>query len=229
MSEQLTLFAEDTPASPFPQPGDDRARKMTAISGQNLIGSWLNSGPLGSLEKTLLGTSAWGSTVCFLTWKDKVTPAGRLLFQLAPLAQLTGVTGAGPSDKHPLWSTPQAIERRGRHKAGSHLSLTKQVAGWNKDGTMWPTPTRRNAPDCPAERRRKSPSLHARVKMMPTPTAADHRDRGGPSDKCIQRRREIGKSVELSMTVDGPLNPMWVEWLMGFPMGWTDLKPSETQ
>jgi hypothetical protein len=25
----------------------------------------------------------------------------------------------------------------------------------------------------------------------------------------------------------GSLNPMWVEWLMGFPTGWTDLKPSE--
>jgi hypothetical protein len=22
----------------------------------------------------------------------------------------------------------------------------------------------------------------------------------------------------------GQLNPMWVEWLMGYPMGWTDLK-----
>ena len=22
----------------------------------------------------------------------------------------------------------------------------------------------------------------------------------------------------------GTLNPMWVEWLMGYPIGWTDLK-----
>jgi len=26
----------------------------------------------------------------------------------------------------------------------------------------------------------------------------------------------------------GRLNPMWVEWLMGFPPGWTDLEDSET-
>lgn len=26
----------------------------------------------------------------------------------------------------------------------------------------------------------------------------------------------------------GSLNPMWVEWLMGFPIGWTDLEDSET-
>jgi DNA (cytosine-5)-methyltransferase 1 len=27
----------------------------------------------------------------------------------------------------------------------------------------------------------------------------------------------------------GKLNPEWVEWLMGFPTGWTDLKDLETQ
>jgi hypothetical protein len=27
----------------------------------------------------------------------------------------------------------------------------------------------------------------------------------------------------------GKLNPRWVEWLMGFPLGWTDLEVSETQ
>src|SRR6056297_1444182 len=104
------LFAGDTHASLSPQPGSGEARKMTATSGQNLIGSWLNSGPLGSLERTLLGTSAWASMTCFLTWKDKVTPAGRLLFQLAPLAQSTGETGRG------LWPTPSKsdpiLERR---------------------------------------------------------------------------------------------------------------------
>jgi len=27
----------------------------------------------------------------------------------------------------------------------------------------------------------------------------------------------------------GKLNPTWVEWLMGFPLGWTDLEDLETQ
>jgi hypothetical protein len=26
----------------------------------------------------------------------------------------------------------------------------------------------------------------------------------------------------------GQLNPTWVEWLMGFPLGWTDCQDSET-
>ena len=29
----------------------------------------------------------------------------------------------------------------------------------------------------------------------------------------------------LGEKVGGQLNPTWVEWLMGWPIGWTDLKP----
>ena len=28
--------------------------------------------------------------------------------------------------------------------------------------------------------------------------------------------------------VGGALNPMWIEWMMGFPLGWTDLEDSAT-
>lgn len=29
--------------------------------------------------------------------------------------------------------------------------------------------------------------------------------------------------------IAGRMNPEWIEWLMGYPTGWTELKPSETQ
>lgn len=38
-----------------------------------------------------------------------------------------------------------------------------------------------------------------------------------------------GKQVGLTMTVSGELSPDWVEWLMGFPIGWTELNASETR
>jgi DNA (cytosine-5)-methyltransferase 1 len=28
--------------------------------------------------------------------------------------------------------------------------------------------------------------------------------------------------------LNGALNPVWVEWLMGWPQGWTDLRPLAT-
>lgn len=68
-------------------------------------------------------------------------------------------------------------------------------------------------------------------RIFPTPNAEDWKNRGNMSNPSIQRRLEIGKQITLSMVVhptSGNLNPTWVEWLMGWPIGWTDLKPLET-
>jgi hypothetical protein len=99
----------------------------------------------------------------------------------------------------------------------------------------WPTPTAHNAKEAayPAEFLRKTPTLAATVAMrkFPTPQASDNRDRGNMSNPSIQRRVAMGKQIMLSQSVDqnsGQLNPPWVEWLMGWPLEWTDLKPLET-
>jgi hypothetical protein len=63
--------------------------------------------------------------------------------------------------------------------------------------------------------------------LLPTPQASDNRNRGTLNTPAIARRIEAGKQVMLSMTVDGPLNPEWTEWLMAWPIGWTDLQPLE--
>ena len=69
--------------------------------------------------------------------------------------------------------------------------------------------------------------LPAAVKYWPTPSAQDNRDRGNLSSPAIQRRLSKGKQLMLSMVASdqsGALNPTWVEWLMGYPIGHTDLK-----
>ena len=66
----------------------------------------------------------------------------------------------------------------------------------------WPTPRASQRGDCPSERERNTPCLESAVKFA-TPQARDF---------------QIG----------GQLNPTWVEWLMGYPIGWTDLNHSET-
>jgi hypothetical protein len=44
------------------------------------------------------------------------------------------------------------------------------------------------------------------------------------------RNRERGDPTPtLPDQVGGQLNPTWVEWLRGFPAGWTDCGPSETR
>jgi DNA (cytosine-5)-methyltransferase 1 len=66
-------------------------------------------------------------------------------------------------------------------------------------------------------------NLAGAVQMFPTPTARMHKDNGkSPSE--LNRNSET-----LATKAGGQLNPQWVEWLMGFPIGWTDLEDSETQ
>jgi len=65
--------------------------------------------------------------------------------------------------------------------------------------------------------------------MWPTPTTRDYK--GANSDEHPAKARghhdQLPNAVKMAGDKAGSLNPTWVEWLMGFPTGWTDLKPSE--
>jgi len=54
--------------------------------------------------------------------------------------------------------------------------------------------------------------------MFPTPTANDAKNSTLPPS---QRGRD-SLVASVMETTSGQLNPTWVEWLMGFPIGWTD-------
>jgi len=56
---------------------------------------------------------------------------------------------------------------------------------------------------------------------FPTPTAHNAKETNAPSEA-------MRNEPTLASIAGGHLNPMWVEWLMGWPLGWTDLKPLET-
>jgi hypothetical protein len=58
------------------------------------------------------------------------------------------------------------------------------------------------------------------IEKWPTPTAHNAKETNAPSES--QRN-----TPTLAAQAGGTLNPTWVEWLMGWPLGWTDLKPLE--
>ena len=56
---------------------------------------------------------------------------------------------------------------------------------------------------------------------LPTPTKNDSKNTGSAS----RRRRN---TVPLDGLVHGPLSPLWIEWIMGWPIGATDWRRSVT-
>ena len=58
-------------------------------------------------------------------------------------------------------------------------------------------------------------NLADQVRVWPTPTARDWK---GASGRALK-----GEAKDLPSEAGGSLNPQWVEWLMGYPVGYTDL------
>jgi len=199
MFPTATSSQRDTRASPFHLPGSAEAQKMTDISGHTYFLLFKPNDPLGAFSRMFMGTSLWASTKCYLTWKGKATPQGRSLFQLVPQTHLTDETEFGSSDE--IWPTPTARDYKGARKPETLKAVGRDA--------------KNSLPDA------------VRSGLWPTPTASDNRDRGHKGMPAIKRRMEKGKQLNLSMVVSetsGSLNPQWVEWLMGYPEGWTDLK-----
>ncbi|RYD23249.1 MAG: hypothetical protein EOP87_26630 [Verrucomicrobiaceae bacterium] len=119
-----------------------------------------------------------------------------------------------------------------------------------------PTPKASDAErgDCPSEQERLSPMLFTIVKRLPTPMANDAEKRGDFNQDdprnglpaAIKRLRtplasdadswnlrtaeEAGRFVRLNnqLGAGGQQSPMWTEWFMGWPIGWTGLEPLAT-
>jgi DNA (cytosine-5)-methyltransferase 1 len=109
-----------------------------------------------------------------------------------------------------MWQTPNAMDSlpprneealkkqydKNRKGRTEHSTLREQVV-YPKPNKMWPTP--RSAIGMHMKLTENMEKLHHK-KYLETEVAYTDKPRGGH------------------------LNPMWVEWLMGFPIGWTDLK-----
>jgi hypothetical protein len=59
---------------------------------------------------------------------------------------------------------------------------------------------------------------------VPTPTTPRPHDNEQTAGKYMPTQNQKDLASEVARD-GGQLNPDWVEWLMGWPIGWTDLKP----
>ena len=124
--------------------------------------------------------------------------------------------------RHNLWPTPQAFDALDIQRNPAALARAKEKGGstnLREVVHLWKTPT---AEDCRdrafARNNRGEPKLSAQVKMTaPWATPTAHPRTHSP--------RQVAHGEQLANQVGGSLNPTWVEWLMGWPLGWTALEP----
>lgn len=200
--QTVTSSRRDTHANHSPSRESKKAQKMTATSGRTSLELLHTKDRLGAFSKTFMVTSPWVSTRCLLTWKPKATPAGRLLFQLVVSMPTTKETDFG------LWLTPNTMDHL---PIRSEEALKKQYQK-NRQGRTTHATLREQVAYPPPE------------KMWPTPAACDYK--GAPRNRYMGSptyRGNLDEAVRTSKD-DGQLNPAWVEWLMGYPEGWTELK-----
>jgi len=136
-----------------------------------------------------------------------------------------------------FWPTPTksdhkgsgpTIERKDGKMRGDRLdyAVEQGLRGGTKTRQTFPTPqasdhiTKRTSDNWMAKGRQNyclsNPEVQA---TWATPQSRDFRT-GQES-----RWEDKNKTRNLNDQVAGQLNPDWVEWLMGWPIGWTDLKP----
>lgn len=180
-------------------------------------------------------------SACSLTLPKWGSMRDGVLSELLTLERHTAANDAG------LWPTPNVpnggrscahvTDWRGR--TAYHNGKKVQV-GLEHAAKHWPTPTVSGNHNRKGSSAKSGDGLSTAVKTWPTPTANEMRttDR----EKLIARRercKETAKNgngfgltlwnaMTLAGETGGALNPTWVEWLMGWPLGWTDLRPLVT-
>ena len=141
---------------------------------------------------------------------------------------------------HDDGKTPEAHMRmKANMKGGARhkpTSLTVMVKGVERG--MWPTPAARDSKGANS-REHCEKNGTGRKHMDQLANAVVHPDLRYPTPKTngfcggsgaaakIRQNEDLSTEEKRSMLAGngGQLNPTWVEWLMGWPLGWTDLKP----
>ncbi|MDD4485064.1 MAG: hypothetical protein PHD55_11960, partial [Methanoregula sp.] len=225
----------DSPASQLAAQEKGKAKKTRAGYGRSSAESFAAFGPNGCLSKMYRGCYLLTLEGSLLEYCETFPKAGTMqngiLYRLPALEPHTSEKGSS------LWRTPNSkvidakstvVKLTGRTPKDPQVGLADQVLA--AECGMWPTPTKSDGmggPGCSG--REGGKNLRTVVQSFPTPRANDWK--GGLPANTKSKRAEcdfyLPDKVNKLEGGSGQLNPTWVEWLMGFPLGWTDLEHSE--
>ena len=200
---------------------------IEAASGTSSCGSSERCGLESLLWKMLPAELLAGLMRCEVTWQGVTMTAYRSRCRRLIAGLGICVSGSFLSELGGLFPIPVVDDSAGNVSQGTD----QQYQMLRRDARMLPTPQAFDAtnlqrsPEARARAMKKGGcrNLREEVYLLPTPTVNDSKNNGAPS----QSRRQSPNLNAVAVPAGGPLNPPWIEWLMGFPIGWTDCEPSE--
>ena len=200
----LTCYVVDTHANRLASLESVEERMTLVIYGHGSEKPLAHYDPATQCWRMFGDISLWGESPSLETLPPSGMTQSGMLYQLHQLARLTDEIGSL------LLPTPttQEVEH-------PEAELTNTGRRLSKDKTT-----------------SHSLGLADIVQTWPTMTANGMGSSG--HRKLLDKRVSSGlitqdEKRQMSAGNGGRLNPEWVEWLMGFPTGWTDLKDSETR
>lgn len=217
-AELLTWFRAASRARTSALPAAAPALTESAAGcGDTWRGSWAKFDPASCSWKTAQPSLLGDSVECSVTWPRSGMTADGQCWELPMLEPRTSATDSG------LW-VPTPISNDALKRGDFNPARSWGLAGFAK---LWPTPTAslgtKGGRVTPRKSREGGTLIEAvSSRTYATPTARDWR-----SGKASQATHDKN-SRPLSEQIGGSLNPTWVEWLMGWKLGWTDLKPLAT-
>ncbi len=121
------------------------------------------------------------------------------------------------------WPTPNATDHKGpsTRSPGKERPIGDDDLPTRVARCLWPTP-RTTGLDGGSNSRKAAKERG----MWPTPKASDGEKGIRTPDGCarMMERANRKNGQDLPTMAGGTLNPTWVEWLMGYPLGWTVLE-----
>ena len=208
------LSAVDSPARTLALPDAGKESKVQeAGSGQKWRASFARYDRSTCSWKTFQHSLLGGLAEYSATWPRWGLMLAGECWELQKLVPPTGVTESG------LWPTPHANCSTGPGASGRQGGLNLQTAV-----TLFPTPTVQGNYNRKGLSKTSGDGLATVAMKFPTPAAQDAKNSTLP---ISQKNRDSipGHLLRAGEQPGGQLNPMWVEWLMGWPIGWSDLEP----
>jgi hypothetical protein len=215
-AEQLTFFAEDSHAkTSLQQVKEQELQENVRDYGRNMRDSLERCGLDLSLPKTHHCFGLGDLELSSKTWPRWGIMLDGGLSELGLSVRRTSATGCGS------WPTPTTMETLPpKSPKALHKEATQARPGRSRPA---------NLRDCvhPEQMDAWNGSQIQRKYLTPQ---ANEDAAGTPAGKM---QKMLGNSEAVMGKTPrewkkGTLNPSWVEWLMGWPIGWTDLKPLAT-